>query len=86
MRKSNLTDEDRNEIANIACDLETGNFLIRPRKLSYRVLMHYIAEILDRGPDEDNPLEQEIVDYFNACGSRDAMKEYEELYNINQTV
>lgn len=84
MIKSNLTDGDRNDIANVACDLETGNFLLRPRPLMYRVFMRYVGEILDRGFEEGNVLEEEIMDYFNACGSRDKMGEYEKKYETKK--
>lgn len=80
--KSNLTDEDRNEIANVVCDVETGNYLLRPRKLSHRIMMTYIARLLTDGPG--TVVDQEIIDYYNACGSRDSMNEYEQKYEIKK--
>lgn len=81
--KSNLTDEDRGEIANVVSDFMTGNYLLRPRKLSHRIMMTYISRLLTDGPGTF--VDQEIIDYYNACGTRDLMKAYEEKYEIHRT-
>lgn len=64
MSKSNLTDEDRKEISSAAYDIATGNYLLRPRKLSERALIFMICELLHR--KELTVVEQEIIDYYNA--------------------
>lgn len=80
-KKSNLSNEDREELCRVVCDLETGNHLLgRKRTLGHRALICYVCRIQGEGAKTE--VDQEILDYCEACRSEEAMRKYNEKWNI----
>ena len=65
MRKTILTKREKELIENIACDLESGNHLIRPRSEEY---WKFSEEFWDASnAKEPTEKQKEILEYYNQC-------------------
>ena len=65
MRKTVLTKREKELIENIACDLETGNDLIRPRSDEYWAFSKEFYEASNA--KEPTEKQKDIIEYYNQC-------------------
>ena len=63
MRKTILTDREKELISEIACDMETGNHLIRPRSDEYWAFSREFYEAANA--KEPTEKQKEMIEYYN---------------------
>ena len=65
MKKTILTNKEKELISFVACDLQSGNHLLRPRSEEYWSFGKEVNEALNaESPDEK---QKEIKEYFHQC-------------------
>ena len=65
MRDTVLTKREKELISQIACDLESGNHLIRPRNKEYRDFFREFLEVSNT--KEPTERQKEILEYYKQC-------------------
>lgn len=60
-----LTKEEIIDIRKIACDLESGNFLLRPRTKEYMTFMREVCEAIET--KDRTPRQTELWNEYNKC-------------------
>lgn len=61
-----MTDEERQQIYQIAMDLESGNHLLRPRSAEYRTLLREVAVAIDTPEENRSQRQKELVEEYNS--------------------
>ena len=65
MRKTNLTEEEKKYLSDIACDLQTGNHLIHPRSDEYKTHFQMFCDAVNE--QEPTEKQKEIKEYVHQC-------------------
>lgn len=60
-----LTENEKKMVGQAAADLETGNHLLRPRSIEYRIFLNELCEALHK-EGELTERERELVNAYNA--------------------
>ena len=67
MKKTSLTKEEKAIICTIACDNESGGFLLRERSEDYWKLRKIFSEIYNKSSIELTDKEKDMLEYYNQC-------------------
>lgn len=82
MKETQLTKQDRDFIAQIVCDEDTGNYLLRKRDEDYIGYRHDLYLLLTQSnTDKLSDIDIEKCDFYWACKDPEIMKMYNEKYN-----